>query len=66
MPLPGRNDPCLCGSGKKFKRCCDLIKDTVHVDERKVLQAERANPGYIAAVLALIDTRVPSEEGSKP
>ncbi|MGH9341271.1 MAG: anaerobic sulfatase-maturation protein [Acidobacteriota bacterium] len=19
---PGRNDPCLCGSGKKFKRCC--------------------------------------------
>lgn len=18
----GRNDPCLCGSGKKFKRCC--------------------------------------------
>ena len=19
---PGRNDPCPCGSGKKFKRCC--------------------------------------------
>ena len=19
---PGRNDPCLCGSGKKFKKCC--------------------------------------------
>lgn len=19
---PGRNDPCLCGSGKKFKHCC--------------------------------------------
>ena len=19
----GRNDPCLCGSGKKSKRCCD-------------------------------------------
>jgi uncharacterized protein YchJ len=18
----GRNDPCICGSGKKFKRCC--------------------------------------------
>jgi hypothetical protein len=32
MPLPfslsrrsvGRNDPCPCASGKKFKRCCDL------------------------------------------
>lgn len=22
MPTPGRNDPCPCGSGKKFKRCC--------------------------------------------
>jgi hypothetical protein len=20
--LPGRNDPCICGSGKKFKKCC--------------------------------------------
>ncbi|MHB8928413.1 MAG: SEC-C metal-binding domain-containing protein [Bacillota bacterium] len=19
---PGRNDPCWCGSGKKYKRCC--------------------------------------------
>lgn len=19
---PGRNDPCLCGSGKKYKKCC--------------------------------------------
>jgi SEC-C motif-containing protein len=21
-PKTGRNDPCICGSGKKFKRCC--------------------------------------------
>ena len=21
-PLFGRNDPCPCGSGKKFKKCC--------------------------------------------
>ena len=21
-PLIGRNDPCPCGSGKKFKKCC--------------------------------------------
>ncbi len=24
-PKIGRNDPCSCGSGKKFKKCC-LIK----------------------------------------
>lgn len=22
MPKIGRNDPCACGSGKKFKKCC--------------------------------------------
>ncbi|WOG30411.1 YchJ family metal-binding protein [Endozoicomonas sp. 8E] len=21
--LPGRNEACLCGSGKKYKKCCD-------------------------------------------
>ena len=20
--IPGRNDPCPCGSGQKFKKCC--------------------------------------------
>jgi len=24
QPKVGRNDPCTCGSGKKFKRCCGL------------------------------------------
>lgn len=22
LPEPGRNDPCFCGSGRKFKHCC--------------------------------------------
>ncbi len=22
---PGRNDPCFCGSGKKYKKCCELL-----------------------------------------
>jgi hypothetical protein len=22
MAKPGRNDPCPCGSGKKYKKCC--------------------------------------------
>jgi uncharacterized protein len=26
--LPGRNDLCLCGSGKKFKKCCEPLKET--------------------------------------
>ena len=23
---PGRNDPCPCGSGKKYKKCCGAKK----------------------------------------
>ena len=22
MPKVGRNDPCICGNGRKFKKCC--------------------------------------------
>lgn len=34
IPVVGRNEPCPCGSGKKFKKCCidkSYIEDT-HVD----------------------------------
>ena len=24
QPKVGRNEPCLCGSGKKFKKCCGM------------------------------------------
>ncbi|MBI3898549.1 MAG: tetratricopeptide repeat protein [Gammaproteobacteria bacterium] len=27
MTKPGRNDPCLCGSGKKFKQCCMRLEE---------------------------------------
>ena len=26
-PRIGRNDPCTCGSGKKYKKCCGGSKD---------------------------------------
>lgn len=29
---PGRNDPCPCNSGKKFKRCC---LDKISFESRK-------------------------------
>lgn len=30
---PGRNDPCWCGSGRKYKKCCDTVP--VDPDRRK-------------------------------
>jgi hypothetical protein len=29
-PEPGRNDPCLCPSGRKYKHCCQRVKDEIH------------------------------------
>ena len=29
-PEPGRNDPCPCGSGKKYKKCCGAGDGTLH------------------------------------
>lgn len=29
--VPGRNEPCVCGSGKKYKKCC-LIKSNGNSD----------------------------------
>ena len=37
MPNPGRNDPCPCGSGKKYKRCC-LEQERVAAAARIVAQ----------------------------
>ena len=47
MPRTGRNDPCPCGSGKKYKHCC-LDKDRAAelapaVRQRVALQAQQAN-----------------------
>ena len=32
---PGRNDPCSCGSGKKYKNCC-FAKDSIPASQRKI------------------------------
>ena len=47
MPRTGRNDPCPCGSGKKYKHCC-LDKDRAAelepaIAQRVALQAQKAN-----------------------
>lgn len=34
MSKTGRNDPCPCGSGKKYKNCC-LAKEKTPLGKRK-------------------------------
>jgi tetratricopeptide (TPR) repeat protein len=47
VPKTGRNDPCPCGSGKKYKHCC-LDKDRAAelapaIAQRVAMQAHKAN-----------------------
>ncbi|MCY1274698.1 Beta-barrel assembly-enhancing protease [compost metagenome] len=40
-PTPGRNDPCNCGSGLKYKKCC-LLKSTDDTWRQLLAEAEQA------------------------
>lgn len=46
---PGRNEPCLCGSGRKYKQCC-LPKDDALDSAARKIKAEIA-----AAMTAPVD-----------
>jgi len=39
---PGRNDPCPCGSGKKYKKCC-LDRDEQQARENRAAETGRRN-----------------------
>lgn len=58
MKKPGRNDPCPCGSGKKFKKCCEnkLIG--------KKFRAENLTPSFSGQtkVTSLFQTSLSNQE----
>jgi tetratricopeptide (TPR) repeat protein len=41
MAKPGRNDPCHCGSGKKYKKCCQPKEEAAEHEVIAKEQAER-------------------------
>jgi hypothetical protein len=49
MPSIGRNEPCPCGSGRKFKRCCGTTREQAWEQEGELRQAEQAL-GQLAAI----------------
>ena len=74
LPEPGRNEPCLCGSGNKYKRCClplagtldlsgfnllRLVLDNIPQKQFKTLPHSHADP------IAIYDTAVQwNDEGN--
>lgn len=60
MTKAGRNDPCPCGSGKKFKKCCDVSK------QRKTISASVISSGNTVGKLSsLFQNNVKKESGEK-
>ncbi len=49
---PGRNDPCPCGSGKKYKRCCELATHVaVNPDVARANAAKVADNALMLRIL---------------
>jgi hypothetical protein len=42
MVKPGRNDPCPCGSGKKYKKCCLAKEEAAEREQLAEAEARRA------------------------
>ncbi len=42
MRNPGRNDPCCCGSGKKYKHCCQSQETALAAQQRVLVQTAQA------------------------
>src|SRR5215470_15974688 len=57
MAKPGRNDPCPCGSGKKYKKCCLPNDERMKLADEHTASEERAtarkfNVQYLKEALA--------------
>ena len=65
-PRPGRNEPCYCGSGKKYKHCC-LPKDEARQAKARAKAAKEAaaQPAESEAPPST-PTRAPKTETHQP
>jgi len=66
---PGRNEPCHCGSGRKYKQCC-LEKDNAEASAARKAAAEAVQPssaGSEAPDAAPVKTaRPPKRQNDQP
>ncbi len=73
MEKTGRNDPCPCGSGKKYKKCCEAkLSRKTAMSDRKIEDQTRTS-GFSHLFKSLIhpmpkvpSPEVPSQEAPPP
>lgn len=60
LPKPSRNDPCYCGSGRKFKQCCITLYDLPLLADYNMLK-HVLDHYPLKALANLPETRVDTE-----
>ena len=74
MKKAGRNDPCPCGSGKKFKKCCEAKMSLSHFSAAKidlasapqVQKATSLTSLFQSSTFAIPQKTLPSPEATAP
>lgn len=61
---PGRNEPCHCGSGRKYKHCC-LLKDET-LDAAARAKAEEAAVAAPVEPVTAVPPRAPKHQTHQP
>jgi hypothetical protein len=54
----GRNEPCPCGSGKKFKKCCAVAGDAERVAERRRAHVHEEDEQLVATMMHFAEERL--------
>lgn len=64
---PGRNEPCFCGSGKKYKQCCLALDEAAATAARTAAAtAEAAQPATAASDTTASAPRGPKHQTAQP
>jgi hypothetical protein len=64
MAHTGRNDTCPCGSGKKFKKCCELKQTKRGNNVMLIIVGLLMAAGLVAGITAFTTDRGSSQSGA--
>ena len=59
MEKVGRNDPCPCGSGKKFKKCCESKAQKKSIGSAQILSGTNKMSSFFQRHVTPISTPKP-------
>lgn len=63
MHKVGRNDPCPCGSGKKFKKCCEAKTSCPSIGQAQVITGPSKTASlFQRRITPIIPSKPPEEQ----